>query len=411
MITREEKIEVMEELLDSAGGIRLWKYTRDGCLSRNADDESPLFQQLFDAGAKTCLVKAAEQDSLPKIMTDNFFLTWMSVPLKEGSRISALYVVGPILSSAVSEDSLYYQIQISGIASKWEKSSWQAIRSIPVIPHQLLIHYAMMLYDCMNESRITEAHVTMLSSNTDSQKERSEEFKVSKEADYAIEQEIMRAIEQGNINYSHPRSSFAVKVGHLSERDPLRQAKNTIIISISLACRAAIRGGLPADASYEMADYYIQNCERSRNVNDVYQIWIEAQNDYTMRVHQLHKNNYPAAVNACIGHIVNHINENITMKQLAEKAGYNKNYLGALFHQATGISINQYIMKERLSLAALRLQNSNQNISDIAQDLGFRSLSYFGVQFREVYQCTPSEYREKRIQQNRKSSDKSGIKI
>ena len=99
------------------------------------------------------------------------------------------------------------------------------------------------------------------------------------------------------------------------------------------------------------------------------------------------------------------------MKQLAEKAGYNKNYLGALFHQATGISINQYIMKERLSLAALRLQNSNQNISDIAQDLGFRSLSYFGVQFREVYQCTPSEYREKRIQQNRKSSDKSGIKI
>lgn len=59
---------------------------------------------------------------------------------------------------------------------------------------------------------------------------------------------------------------------------------------------------------------------------------------------------------------------------------------------ATGLSPIELIKNIRLEAGAKLLKESNMNISEIAQYIGFSSRSYFARSFREVYGMSPTEY-------------------
>lgn len=51
-----------------------------------------------------------------------------------------------------------------------------------------------------------------------------------------------------------------------------------------------------------------------------------------------------------------------------------------------------YIRTKRLNIAAARLKAGADNISEVAWDLGFNSLSYFSKCFKDHFGCSPSDY-------------------
>lgn len=52
-------------------------------------------------------------------------------------------------------------------------------------------------------------------------------------------------------------------------------------------------------------------------------------------------------------------------------------------------------MEYRVSKAAELLLKSKESISNIALDVGFNGISYFGKVFKKYMNCSPSEYRNK----------------
>ena len=60
----------------------------------------------------------------------------------------------------------------------------------------------------------------------------------------------------------------------------------------------------------------------------------------------------------------------------------------------TGLSPIDLIKNIRLEIAAKLLKESNLNISEIAQQVGFSSRSYFARSFKSVYGMSPTEYQE-----------------
>ena len=89
-----------------------------------------------------------------------------------------------------------------------------------------------------------------------------------------------------------------------------------------------------------------------------------------------------------------HFKEALTLEQLAEDAHMNKYYLSHAFKREYGISPINYMITKRIEESKYLLAETDLSMSQIAQLLGFSSLSYFSQVFRRTQATTPMEYRQ-----------------
>lgn len=94
-----------------------------------------------------------------------------------------------------------------------------------------------------------------------------------------------------------------------------------------------------------------------------------------------------------------YINENyaepITIDALAELTHLSRSYFMSCFRQASGMGAIEYVNQVRARAAVNLLRSTDRGIADIAYECGFRNLSNFNRQFRNIAGVTPSEYRRK----------------
>jgi len=88
-------------------------------------------------------------------------------------------------------------------------------------------------------------------------------------------------------------------------------------------------------------------------------------------------------------------NPEFSAEEFANKIGMGKMQLYRKLKSLIGLSITEYLRSERLKVAAILLKKGNGNISEIAYSVGFNDLSYFSKCFKEMYQCSPSEFSRK----------------
>lgn len=92
-------------------------------------------------------------------------------------------------------------------------------------------------------------------------------------------------------------------------------------------------------------------------------------------------------------YIDNHFKENLTLDQLAGLAHINKYYLSHTFRKEFGASPISYLISRRIRESRFLLAETDHTLSQIAQVLGFSSLSYFSQSFRRLEGMSPMEYR------------------
>ena len=102
-------------------------------------------------------------------------------------------------------------------------------------------------------------------------------------------------------------------------------------------------------------------------------------------------NHQCAAVRRYIDH---HFKESLTLDQLASEAHMNKFYLSHAFKQEYGVSPINYMISRRINESKYLLAETDLSLSQIAQLLGFSSLSYFSQVFRKTQGVSPMEYRQ-----------------
>ena len=93
-------------------------------------------------------------------------------------------------------------------------------------------------------------------------------------------------------------------------------------------------------------------------------------------------------------YIDQHFKETLTLDQLAEEAHMNKFYLSHAFKQEFGVSPINYLISCRIEESKYLLAETDLSMSQIAQLLGFSSLSYFSQVFRRTQAVSPKEYRQ-----------------
>lgn len=96
-----------------------------------------------------------------------------------------------------------------------------------------------------------------------------------------------------------------------------------------------------------------------------------------------------------IDYIEDHLNQEISIADLAEKAGLSQFYYQRLFHRLVKKPVAEYIRLRRMAKAVDILLDEKQRILDIAQELGFETHEHFSRTFKNTYGMTPTEYRKK----------------
>lgn len=81
---------------------------------------------------------------------------------------------------------------------------------------------------------------------------------------------------------------------------------------------------------------------------------------------------------------------------LAEHAHYEYNYLSNLFSSVEGITLEQYIIRQKIEKAKELLFYDELNLSEIANKLGYSSVAHLSAQFKKVTGMTPSELKKNR---------------
>ena len=89
-----------------------------------------------------------------------------------------------------------------------------------------------------------------------------------------------------------------------------------------------------------------------------------------------------------------HFKEPLTLEQLAEEGHMNKFYLSHAFKKEYGLSPINYMISRRIDESKYLLAETDLSMSQIAQLLGFSSLSYFSQVFRRTQDISPKEYRQ-----------------
>lgn len=98
-----------------------------------------------------------------------------------------------------------------------------------------------------------------------------------------------------------------------------------------------------------------------------------------------------------IQQIITYINANLAhdlpIDELAAQAYISKFYLMRKFKADTGYGIHQYIRSKRLLLAR-DLLKTDMPITAISEEVGFADYSTFSRAFKEMFKCSPRDYRK-----------------
>lgn len=89
--------------------------------------------------------------------------------------------------------------------------------------------------------------------------------------------------------------------------------------------------------------------------------------------------------------IQDHLDSPLTIKELSRKVAMNECYLKKGFKALTGKTIHEYTQGLRIAKAKELLQKDGYSVSDVANSLGFSSISHFSTAFKKATGTKPCE--------------------
>ena len=175
-----------------------------------------------------------------------------------------------------------------------------------------------------------------------------------------------------------------------------KQSEYLTVVLVTLLSRAAIEGGVDSETAYELGDVYIRRVEAcSINGGSFHTIGFQAACEFAEMVIKAGKHTNDYHIDACKSYVAKNLRKDLKVGDIAPAIGISRTYLAHKFREVEGITVQEYIIREKCEHAANMLMYSDYPITIIAEYFCFSSPSHFGNCFKSIYGMTPKEYRMK----------------
>lgn len=106
----------------------------------------------------------------------------------------------------------------------------------------------------------------------------------------------------------------------------------------------------------------------------------------------------PAAIRDGVAYLQEHYTESPSVSQLAAMSHVSEVYFRRLFKRTFQISPAAYVTRLKLNMAAEHLEYGEMSVQEIAELVGYSSVSYFAQEFKATYGVTPLRYRREKTE-------------
>lgn len=107
-------------------------------------------------------------------------------------------------------------------------------------------------------------------------------------------------------------------------------------------------------------------------------------------------------------YIKNHLQQEISLQEIADTFYINRSYLSRLFREVSQMSFTEFVLFEKTELAIVMMQ-SGKSLTEISEKLGYLNLSSFTRMFKKVRGASPSLFVNsgRKVINEKQQSDKS----
>ena len=338
-------------------------------------------------------------DTRPLYFSDSLHLNWMliTIPVRH-----SFLILGPVFETDITPAFFQKEMEFRKMSVSSQTHFLKMMNDIPVIPYlQFTKYISMIYYGIYGEILHIEQILRGISPKEDNLAVITNivskpVMNIPDSHGSRIPEKLMlEGVRTGNISLSSQfKDPSPTIVGTLSNGDPLRQVKNSIISQITLVTRAAVEGGMDAETAYSLSDFYIQKIELCQLIDDVYALSTEMYRTFVEQVHKIRTLGYRPIVVYMCSYIDQHIFEPISLDEIADKLGYDAYYLTTLFKKDTGMTMKAYILGQKIEQAKIFLSTTRMEMQEISDCLSFKSPSYFCTQFKKITGESPLSYRK-----------------
>ena len=120
-----------------------------------------------------------------------------------------------------------------------------------------------------------------------------------------------------------------------------------------------------------------------------------AEGERTPAIPGLKKGDKSKYVLQAMGYIGEHYSDpNITVAEIAQSIGISEGHLSHTFKKETDYTLLNYLTRYRIHKAMELLRDCRVKVYEVAQQVGYKDITYFSATFKKVVGISPSEYQD-----------------
>lgn len=213
---------------------------------------------------------------------------------------------------------------------------------------------------------------------------------------YSFENQFIAMVETGN-------TEKAIKTISLMYRAPgpkelsvpgMQSLVGNATTLRTILRKAAERGGVHPAIVDAIALSYGQKMYVARSPKELWSNLLPMTRDFTEAVRKAKTSKYSPIIKMIMSYIQLNISRKISLKEMAASIGYTTEHLERKFKEETGMTVVQYIARERCYQAALLLEQTDYEIQEISARVGYLDSNYFVKVFKKYMNFTPTAYRK-----------------
>lgn len=252
----DNNLKLFRELITCSHDLFFWTYDNNLELLYSNCPEAESFHTIFMLdNTREFFLNRMEGHEKPLVFINSFGLIWIAAPEQNDiGSLRRIHLIGPAFYNDISIKNLEAALNKRKLSLPLKLEFLHRFERLPIISINRFLEYGLMLHYCITEEKIIASDMQMYSNEPamPDSCDPGDLQMIEHHGTWAAEQEMLKFVEDGNLNYRNrmDRLSSTGNVGRMSNGDPIRQVKNSVIIFIALCSRAAIRGGLSPEIAF-----------------------------------------------------------------------------------------------------------------------------------------------------------------